>query len=1237
MVKHSYTTPKRVLCRPKVLILFWSVFQVVALAHLEESCVNSATTKTATTAGETNSKSNDTNICEEDSNSEECQRSTKGTESKTSHQPVLECGLFLAESSIPNAGWGMYTGKSLVEDEVVGPLDVVVNIPDQETNMERRANIGMGLPSWVMTEYFWNPRWNGAHYESEDVDTIIPGFGMLANSHTGLVNVDNFGSVTKKAPKSRAEPEAGAYSYHGDLTFRTTEDVVQGMELFVEYGDSWFRDRHRIFGEDLPLSDDYVTADNLLKDFYNLVDGNLDSDFAKDFWVLWTHDLKNTTSPRVRKALPDDLKNVKKVIEIGTAMQSVPNVIRSMDWLYENGLCLDHIKAGPSTIPRAGTGAFASRNLPKGIMVSPAPLVHIHKGHLDILLTDPNEKSKVHWKGSNLLMNYVYSHPSSNLAFYAYSPGTNLINHAPTKEQANVGLRWSSQMTNPEWMKLSTEDVLHHNKKTGLMMEFVALSDIAAGEEILIDYGDEWEEAWNNHKKNWKPPHDVDSYVPAHVLNEEEEVLRTIDEESYPSNVMMACWIDSYNLGEPFEIDDDDEDAEEEYAWSYSGEGMFRHTDQSLECEILHRDSRLNKYSARIFRDDDESILVHDIPREAIVFVDLAYSADAYLRQAFRHPIKLPDEMIPDVWKDVEHDMDTCGLFMAESSIPNSGLGIYAGKGIENLANVAQPDISIPVEDLEVNRKWRNFHEYGYDIQQPDWLFEHYYWQPQNLGQTFEADEVQSIVPGLGMLANSHTGLVNTHMRRPALEGFGMTPSEDPSAGTFSNYHGVTWWANGYIPAGMEIFVGYGENWFKHREKDLGIVPFSGDFEEADRLLRDFWEKIDKDPDSALAKELWEVLWMEGTYQENDRVRIAMPRDLKDLAKAVEGGTALFSVPNAIRDSSWLEEHGRCLDNIRPGKSSIPEAGNGAFAKRRMKAGDIVAPAPMIHIDRKDLEVYDSEEFDDPNAPAWLVGHQILMNYCFGHPDSPMLLFPYSPIVNYINHDHEDFNVKLQWSSMPNHREDWLNRSVSDLMKEEFAGLIMEFVATRDIEPGEEILLDYGELWDNNWDDYNDNWEPSEDIDEEHVSAYDLNDHFTKVRTIDEEPYPGNIATKCFIRDHLDKKNTEAVTTDWGDAMKWVNGFELFRTSEAAYPCEVLRRYEVTGVSDNADNIEPHADYYTVRVNVEKDQTWLVVDVPRIAIEFFDVSYSSDMFLRNTFRQEIGIPHEIFPKAWLYY
>jgi len=46
--------------------------------------------------------------------------------------------------------------------------------------------------------------------------------------------------------------------------------------------------------------------------------------------------------------------------------------------------------------------------------------------------------------------------------------------------------------------------------------------------------------------------------------------------------------------------------------------------------------------------------MVTDVPREAIAYYDKPYTSDMHLPTAFRHPIGIPEDMLPEAWKNVD-------------------------------------------------------------------------------------------------------------------------------------------------------------------------------------------------------------------------------------------------------------------------------------------------------------------------------------------------------------------------------------------------------------------------------------------------------------------------------------------------------------------------------------------------------------------------------------------------------
>ena len=137
---------------------------------------------------------------------------------------------------------------------------------------------------------------------------------------------------------------------------------------------------------------------------------------------------------------------------------------------------------------------------------------------------------------------------------------------------------------------------------------------------------------------------------------------------------------------------------------------------------------------------------------------------------------------------------------------------------------------------------------------------------------------------------------------------------------------------------------------------------------------------------------------------------------------------------------------GYCFDNIVQGESTIPQAGRGAFAARNIRQGSLVAPAPLLHfMNWEDLNVNESSDRKD-----------ILLNYCFGHDHSPVLLCPASS-VSLINHSNTP-NAKIQWAKDPSfQKKDWRSATLDEL-KDEFSSVLMfEVIAIEDIMKGDEV------------------------------------------------------------------------------------------------------------------------------------------------------------------------------------
>ena len=172
----------------------------------------------------------------------------------------------------------------------------------------------------------------------------------------------------------------------------------------------------------------------------------------------------------------------------------------------------------------------------------------------------------------------------------------------------------------------------------------------------------------------------------------------------------------------------------------------------------------------------------------------------------------------------------------------------------------------------------------------------------------------------------------------------------------------------------------------------------------------------------------------------------------------------------------WIKENGLCLENILPGKSTIPLAGQGAFAARNLPKGSLITPAPLIQIpDRNSILTYELVDSGDGKTLVRKndtpIGSQLLLNYCFGHNDSRLLLCPQTNVI-LINHcssrkagegdcGTNGPNAKVQWAgSWESRNTEWLSKSLEEiyqLTEVGLRGLSFDIVATRDIQQGEEV------------------------------------------------------------------------------------------------------------------------------------------------------------------------------------
>ena len=139
------------------------------------------------------------------------------------------------------------------------------------------------------------------------------------------------------------------------------------------------------------------------------------------------------------------------------------------------------------------------------------------------------------------------------------------------------------------------------------------------------------------------------------------------------------------------------------------------------------------------------------------------------------------------------------------------------------------------------------------------------------------------------------------------------------------------------IGAGEEFFLSYGESWLEQRH--LNDVPLSNDFKEANRILGSIWSLFMLEGasiDDESVSDLIEMIKKDLEDKPLTNMLLDKIRTRENVAEVVDRkGMAQTTVKP--KSHNWLEQNGYCLDHLYVKNSTIPDIGNGAFARRQMK------------------------------------------------------------------------------------------------------------------------------------------------------------------------------------------------------------------------------------------------------------------------------------------------------------
>jgi hypothetical protein len=244
-----------------------------------------------------------------------------------------------------------------------------------------------------------------------------------------------------------------------------------------------------------------------------------------------------------------------------------------------------------------------------------------------------------------LLLNYCFGHANSTLLLSPYGSFTSLINQS--SKNPNARIERAENMRHGDWCDDSI-DLFENESHSGLMFDFIALRDIQEGEEVLIDYGKEWEDAWNEHVRKWTPPEGSEHYTPAYEVNSDVDLeIPTIHKTQFSDNVIPYVYHEYRKM---------------------SGVKSFKYrylVQEFYHCRVLDRypvDGEtvymVELFSIRDKKDmgmtqvDFHNVVLFAVPRDAILFTDMPYTRDHSSVSSFRHEMMVPGDMFPEAWKN---------------------------------------------------------------------------------------------------------------------------------------------------------------------------------------------------------------------------------------------------------------------------------------------------------------------------------------------------------------------------------------------------------------------------------------------------------------------------------------------------------------------------------------------------------------------------------------------------------
>jgi len=332
----------------------------------------------------------------------------EGARAQSLHARLMEarenpCKLYLAPSHLTqedSVKYGLFAGIDYDANETLPFSEMAIPFVDfiqGPYHTDENSDIMKYLEA-----AFWTADYAGARFEGNHSTTLlVPGIGSLAHYHSGIHNIewvqasallrdsnsqeDEDDGNTRVTERGKFHPSRGAITPYTNLTVKATVKIPAGMELFANFGDVWDDSKHVDPFEQTIQRWDYYDADKVLDkmlEFLNKYSDRLDADLSQDVVDLILDRVLGTAGGKRAKAIksliPANPRKLQQVKDAGgTFNYRNQDMVKSRSWLKKNGICVDSLRSGKSTVPDAGRGAFATRDFKSGDRIAVSPMLLI--------------------------------------------------------------------------------------------------------------------------------------------------------------------------------------------------------------------------------------------------------------------------------------------------------------------------------------------------------------------------------------------------------------------------------------------------------------------------------------------------------------------------------------------------------------------------------------------------------------------------------------------------------------------------------------------------------------------------------------------------------------------------------------------------------------------------------------------------------------------------------------------